>query len=214
MDACNSIEENATIASLNRNAFHRAGVLSINVVGGPGCGKTTLILQTIARLLPQWQTGVIAGNSIFNPDIDRFTAVAQQLAKLRPSFGAAFTPRDIQKGLVELDLTPLGIVFIENLGLPSDPRECDLGEERRVAVFSAAASVKAGKYPHVIKWADAVVLSKLDLAPLASFNLREFREEVARLNPHARVFELSALKGEGFDQWTEWVRGQIHKVAS
>src|SRR5256885_3941500 len=51
---------NAIVASLNRKAFNRSGVLSINLVGGPGAGKTTLILQTIARLLPDLRSGVIA----------------------------------------------------------------------------------------------------------------------------------------------------------
>src|SRR6478672_7571324 len=128
--------ENAIIAALNRNAFHRAGVLSINVLGGPGSGKSTLIVQTIARLLPEWQAGVIAANSIFNPDIGRFDAVAAQIAKLQLSSGATLMPNDVQVGLSQLDLSPLGAVFIENLGLLPAPSGCDLGEERRVVVFS------------------------------------------------------------------------------
>ena len=206
-------EENATIASLNRNAFRRAGVLSVNVVGGAGCGKTTLIVQTIARLIPEWKAGVIAANSIFNPDIGRFDAVADQIARLRLSSEATLMPHDIQAALSQLDLSPLGAVFIENLGLRPGPSQCDLGEETKVVVFSVAAGADvASKQPHTVEWADAVVLNKLDLAALTAFDIESFRNVIHRLNPRAKLFELSAAKGQGFDDWVTWVRAQIHKA--
>jgi len=205
-------EENATIASLNRNAFRRAGVLSVNMVGGVGCGKTTLIVQTIARLIPQWKTGVIAANSIFNPDIGRFDAVADQIARLQLSSGETLMPQDIQSGLSQLDLAPLGAIFIENLGLLPGPENCDLGEEAKVAIFSVAAGrEQAARNPWVVKWADAVVLNKVDLAAPAGFDLQSFRADVHGLNPRARLFELSAAKGEGLEGWAAWMRSQIHK---
>jgi hydrogenase nickel incorporation protein HypB len=205
-----ALEENVTIASLNRSAFRRARVLSVNVVGGPGSGKTTLIVQTIARLIPQWKAGVIAANSIFNPDIGRFDAVADQIAKLQLSSGATLMPKDIQAGLSQLDLAPLGVIFIENLGLLAGPGQCDLGEEAKVVVFSMAAGTdKAARHPRVVEWADAVVLNKVDLAEVAGFDLASFRADVQRLNPRARLFELSASKGRGLDEWAAWVRVQI-----
>jgi hydrogenase nickel incorporation protein HypB len=206
------VGENATIASLNRNAFRRAGVLSVNVVGGPGSGKTTLIVQTIARLIPEWKAGVIAANSIFNPDIGRFNAVAAQIAKLQLSSGATLMPHDVQAGLSQLHLSPLGVVFIENLGLLPGPGGCDLGEGERVAVFSVAAGAdKAARNPKVVEWADAVVLNKLDLVPLTGFDLESFRADIRRLNPDAKLFELSAGKGYELDEWATWLRAQIHK---
>ena len=203
--------ENATIASLNRNAFGRAGVLSVNMVGGPGSGKSTLIVQTIARLLPDCQTGVIAANSIFNPDIDRFDAVATQIAKLQLGSGTSLVPQDVQAGLSQLDLAPLGAVFIENLGLLPFPSESDLGEQKRVVVFSVAAGAdQAATHPEAVRWADAVILNKVDLLPLAAFDLESFRADVHRLNPRARLFEVSAAKGQ-IDEWAEWCRARIHK---
>jgi hydrogenase nickel incorporation protein HypB len=203
-------EENATIASLNRNAFRRAGVLSVNVVGGAGCGKTTLIVQTIARLIPEWKAGVIAANSTFNPDIGRFDAVAAQIAKLQPSSGTTLMPHDVQAGLSQLDLSPLEVVFIENLGLLPDRDECDLGEKTRVVVFSVAAGAdQAAKHPQVVQWADAVLLNKLDLLPLSPFDLDSFRSDVKRLNSRARFIEVSCKSGTGLDEFAQWVRAQI-----
>jgi len=205
--------ENATIASLNRNAFRRAGVLSVNLVGGAGCGKTTLIVQTIARLIPQWKAGVIAANSIFNPDIGRFDAVAAQIARLELSSGETLMPHDIQAGLSQLDLSPLGAVFIENLGLRPGPSQCDLGEQIKVAVFSVAAGPdSAAKHPGAVEWADAVVLNKIDMAELTAFDLESFQKVIHGLNPRAKLFELSAVKGQGIEDWATWVQAQIRKV--
>ena len=208
-------DENATIASLNRNAFRRARVLSVNVAGGAGSGKSTLIVQTIARLLPQWRAGVIAANSIFNPDIWRFNAVAAQIARLQLSTGTTLMPHDVQVGLSQLDLSPLGAVFIENLDLLPRPGECDLGEEARVVVFSVAAGAdQAAKHPRVVEWADAVILNKVDLLPLTAFDLESFRADIRRLNPRAKLFEICASKGQEMDEWADWVRLQIHKRAA
>src|SRR5688572_3355707 len=38
------------IATLNRQMLKRAGVMAVNIVGGPGSGKTTLILRALERL--------------------------------------------------------------------------------------------------------------------------------------------------------------------
>ena len=120
-------------------------------------------------------------------------------------------PHDIQAGLSQLDLSPLGALFIENLGLRPGPSQCDLGEEAKVVVFSVAAGEdSASKHPQAVEWADAVVLNKLDLAALTGFDIESFRNAIHRLNPRAKLFELSAAKGQGFDDWAAWVCAQIH----
>ncbi len=202
-------EENAIAASLNRGTLRRNGVSSFNIVGGPGCGKTTLILQTIARMLPELRIGVIAANSTVNPDIERFTAMAHQVARLESGGETFLTAADIQRGLARLDLTKLGLVFIENISLLLGPSDYDLGEEKRVAVFSVAAGAhEAAKHPQVVRWADAIVLNKLDLLSVGSFDLQSFRADVERLHPRTPLFVLSASRGEGFDEWIAWVRKQ------
>ena len=35
------------IARMNRQALREAGVLTVTLLGGPGCGKTTLIAATV-----------------------------------------------------------------------------------------------------------------------------------------------------------------------
>jgi len=207
--AAQTPDGDSIVASLNRKAFARHGVLSVNMVGGPGAGKTTLIMQTIARLLPDLHSGVIAANSTVNPDIGRFNALAHQVAKLQSDSNAMMTASDVQLGLSQMDLADLGIVFIENISLLSGPSEYDLGEEKHVAVFSMAGGAhNAAKYPQVVQWADAIVLNKLDLAPLMAFDLESFRADVKRVNPHAKLFELSSASGQGLDQWVDWVRAQ------
>lgn len=47
-----SVQAPNSVAGANRALLHDAGVLTVGIIGGPGCGKTTLITSTIERLAP------------------------------------------------------------------------------------------------------------------------------------------------------------------
>ena len=42
----------------NRRQLQRANVFAVNLIGGPGCGKTTLIGQTVQRLMLKRRIGI------------------------------------------------------------------------------------------------------------------------------------------------------------
>ena len=56
---------------LNREMLANANVFAVSVVGGPGCGKTTLIDATIQRLMPEVHVGVVACDLVSHRDADR-----------------------------------------------------------------------------------------------------------------------------------------------
>jgi hydrogenase nickel incorporation protein HypB len=64
------------------------------------------------------------------------------------------------------------------------------------------------KYPTLFQPADAVVLTKMDLAELLGYDKVLVYEDLARINTRAPVFELSCRTGEGLAPWLDWIRAQ------
>lgn len=202
------------VADINRAALRDAGVFAVSVMGGPGCGKTTLIDATIQQLMPDMHVGVIACDVASHLDADRMIQHSEQVVQVNVGEGGALDATYIRDALEWLDLKWLDLLFIENIGtLVGAP--LDLGQDATVAMFSVAAGHdKPAKHPELARAANAIVLSKIDLLAAVPFDLDAFRAEVNRLNPNARHFELSALRGEGIEPWIRWLRGPTRAAAA
>ena len=115
---------------------------------------------------------------------------------------------------VRLDLDHLDLLLVENVSSLVGPAEHDLGELKRVAVFSVAAGDdKLQKYQDVVRWADVVLLNKTDLLASFPFEVGTFRRRLRRINPRVALFELSARNGEGIDCWSGWLRWESHRAS-
>src|SRR5688572_8136712 len=79
---CRRFHDPNPIARLNRDALRQAGVLTVSIVGGPGCGKTTLIAETVERLMPDVHVGVIACDIGTHRDADRIRSVSEQVVQV------------------------------------------------------------------------------------------------------------------------------------
>jgi hydrogenase nickel incorporation protein HypB len=53
--------------------------------------------------------------------------------------------------------------------------------------------------------ADLVVLTKTDLLPHVPFDLEVFRNDVRAQSARVPLLELSALHGQGVDDWLTWL---------
>jgi hydrogenase nickel incorporation protein HypB len=198
------------IAKMNRQTLADAGVIAISVSGGLGCGKTSLIEASIARLMPDVQVGVIACDIASHLDADRLARGSDQIVQVNTGLQGTADSMHIHDALQWLDLEQIEVLFIENVGTLVCPNPLELGQDLTTAVFSVAGGHdKANKHPQLVQSADVVVLNKTDLLHAVPFDLPAFRADVQRLNPNAKLFELSALTGEGVDSWVDWLREQI-----
>ena len=108
----------------------------------------------------------------------------------------------IEHALTGWTLENLDFIFIENVGNLVCPANYDLGEERRIVLFSVTEGEdKPRKYPGIFHTADLAVISKLDLAQVADFDLSAARAAIDSVHPAMPMIETSARHGNGFDRW-------------
>jgi hydrogenase nickel incorporation protein HypB len=198
------------VAKLNRQRLNEAKVFTVNVVGGPGCGKTSLIDSTIEHLKPDVNVGVIACDLTSHRDADRMIAHSPNVVQVNTGERGMPDATDLRAALDCLDLENIELLFIENVGALIGPVALDLGQDVTAAVFSVAGGHdKADKHAPLVRGAGVVVLNKTDLLSAVPFDLDTFRADVQRLNPHAPLCELSALRESGMDTWFAWLKFQV-----
>jgi hydrogenase nickel incorporation protein HypB len=205
----NILEANESIAAQNKRLLDEHGVFAINIMASPGAGKTSLILQTIARLKGKLRIGVIEGDVASTLDAEKVrneaVGVVQINTRNMPE-SCSLIASVLDPALKKLPLEDIDLLLIENVGNLICPSEFVLGEHKRVVVSSLPeGDDKPIKYPMIFADADAVVINKADLLPYVDFDIAVFRRAIERLNSKVKIFELSCKTGAGLENWCSWV---------
>ena len=99
------------------------------------------------------------------------------------------------------------LVIIENVGNLVCPVAFDLGEDRKIALLSTPeGEEKPLKYPGLFAVADVVLLTKMDLAEVLEWNRELCRKNILKINPAAKILEVSSRRGTGLDAWIEYLK--------
>lgn len=202
-----SIPSHEITAESNRKLLRDAGVRSVALAGGPGCGKTTLIDRSIDKLDPDVRVGVIVCSSGRGGDALKLNHYKKEPV-VQLNLGSDSCPDSwlFRQALDCIELASIDLLLVECIGtLTSHPT--NVGQDATAVMFSVAAGHdKPSKHPALTAAANAIVLCKTDLLPLVPFDQERFRDDVRRLNPSAKCFELSATQGDGLDAWVAWLR--------
>jgi len=90
------------------------------------------------------------------------------------------------------------------------PTAFDLGEQLRVVMLSVTEGEdKPLKYPALFKSADAVLITKADLAEAVGFQRQQALANLQAVAPQARLFELSARSGHGLEPFCHWLQQHL-----
>jgi hydrogenase nickel incorporation protein HypB len=202
---------NRRFADGNRALFAAHGVAVINLIGSPGCGKTTLLEETLRRLDSRLRLIIIEGDVETDLDAKRLAGSDADIIQINTHGSCHLNARQISEtiaGLPTDKLEATDLIIIENVGNLVCPSSFDLGERMKVAVLSVPeGDEKPEKYPALFLQSGIALITKLDLVQYTDFNLPAARERICRLNPEARVYPLSAKTGEGMEAWiTELVQ--------
>ncbi len=204
------LEKNDTLAEGNRALFARHGVFVVDLMASPGAGKTSTILATIAALRDRYNIAVIEGDIASRVDAEKIAAHGIPAVQINTG-GACHLESDMIKRAVDtLDLDEIDLLIIENVGNLVCPTDFDLGEHAKIMILSVPEGHdKPYKYPGIFQISEAVILNKYDTVGVFDFDEAEFRGVVHDLNPAAPVFAISATKGDGVAEWTEWLAARI-----
>ena len=200
------LEKNDRLAERNRGFFRARGFLVLNVLSSPGSGKTTFIRESVRKLAPELKTGVIVGDLATDNDAQRLRESGAPVVQITTGTVCHLEAEMVGRAVKRLDLTGLDLLIIENVGNLVCPAAYDLGEDLRIVLLSVTEGEdKPLKYPPMFQSADAVVISKMDLAQACSYNHDIALANIRRIVPKARVFETSAKTGQGLDAWREFL---------
>ena len=207
------LSENDRLADENRAELQGHGIRTVNLMSSPGAGKTTLLAKTIPALSQSLRVGVVEGDIATSIDADQLEGLGAQVSLINTDAGFGgechLDAIMVRAGLAKLDLEELDLLLIENVGNLVCPAEFDVGQDARAMVYAITeGEEKPLKYPVMFHAVDAVVVNKIDLLPHLRFDMDTFRTNLEKINPHAKVFELSAETGEGLEAWVEWLAHQ------
>jgi hydrogenase nickel incorporation protein HypB len=201
---------NERIAAENRQIFDEAGVKAFNFMASPGAGKTSLIEQTVKRLLPMMKLAVIDGDIATNLDADRAEAAGAMAVQINTGGECHLDAVMVNSALKNMSLMGIRLVIIENVGNLVCPASFELGTHKSVLIASIPeGDDKPYKYPGMYRGVDALVINKIDLLPYVPFKMAYFRKGVEILNPGLVTFPLSCRTGEGLDEWINWIKTEV-----
>jgi hydrogenase nickel incorporation protein HypB len=210
----NVLKLNDEVAALNREALHRHGVVTIDLMGSVGCGKTALLEATLRRLGDKLRIAVIAGDLTTTRDAQRLGALCPRVVQINTGRSCHLDANQVRQALARLDLSGLDLLVIENVGNLICPVGFDLGQDFKVAMFAVSeGDDKPAKHPYMVTEATALVLNKTDLLPHVPFNMDQFRADVAHLHPRVPLLTVSALRGE-IEPWLDWLRAAVATAKS
>jgi hydrogenase nickel incorporation protein HypB len=203
------LDKNDRLAERNRGFFRARGLLVLNFLSSPGSGKTTFIRESIRTLGSDFKAGVIVGDLATDNDAQRLRESGAPVVQITTGTVCHLEAEMVARAVRQLDLAGLNLLIIENVGNLVCPASYDLGEDLRVVVLSVTEGEdKPLKYPPIFQSADAVVISKMDLAQACGYDRGTALASIRRVAPKARIFETSARTGQGLDDWREYLLAQ------
>ncbi len=203
-------KDNDHQADLLREELKRKNTFLLNLMSSPGSGKTTTLLRTIEALKDEMTIGIMEADIDSDVDAKTIAETGTKVIQLHTG-GMCHLDADMTKqGLAGLGTDGLDLVILENVGNLVCPAEFDTGASKNAMILSVPeGDDKPLKYPLMFSIVDVLLINKIDAADFFDFNIEAVKERVKKLNPHIKVIPISAKKGEGIEEWADWLREEV-----
>jgi len=206
----NLLKANDYIADRIREDMKAKNILVLNLVSSPGSGKTSLLEETIKRLKPKLNIAVLEGDLETERDAERIRQHGVQALQIVTQGICHLEAQMIQQAIPSMNFDDIDILFIENVGNLVCPASYDLGEDIRVTLVSTTeGDDKPKKYPSMFLTTDIMVITKKDLLPYVPFSVDAVIKDAKEVNNKIETFLLSSYKGDGMDEWCNWLMEKV-----
>jgi hydrogenase nickel incorporation protein HypB len=187
--------------------FRNNKVLSINIMGSPGAGKTTFILKLIEKLKERnIRVGVIEADIAGKIDAEKMAAIGIPVVQLNTDGACHIEAMSIKNIIPNFNLNEIDILIVENIGNLVCPAEFDIGDQLKIALLSIPEGEdKVEKYPLMFSRSDALVLTKYDMKSFFDFNDERVYQNALDINRDINMFKVNSVKGEGMNEFIDWV---------
>ena len=209
------LEDNNKDAQELRETLRSRKTCLINLMSGPGSGKTSTLLALQPYLEGRIRWGVMEAD--IDSDVDAKTLLQAGIPAVQLHTGGmchldADMTRQGLRALSGITDTDLNLVVLENIGNLVCPAEFDTGAAVNMTILSVPeGDDKPAKYPLMYEACDLMVINKIDAMAVFDFD-KEKVERYAKLrNPDIRIFYISAKTGEGVAALAEEILAQVTK---
>ena len=206
----NILETNEEIAKRNRDMLNEKQIFTINMLGSPGAGKTTVLENIIKNITREFNMGVIEGDLYTSKDGERISKHNVEVVQLNTEGESHLNATMIDKALREMNLDFLDFLAIENVGNLVSTAKHDLSEDIKIVVMSVTeGNDKPMKYQMIFREASIVILNKIDMLSFTDFNMSEFYNDLYSINNNLKVFEVSCRENYGIKEVSDYLIWKI-----
>lgn len=200
------LDLNRTHAEKIKNELDKTNSRLINIIGGPGCGKTELLVALLRRMEGIGSCAVIEGDLATDNDAKRIRVTGVPVVQVQTGAACHLSARDIEQAMHHLPPMEKSLVIVENVGNLVCPSMFDIGESLRIVCLSVTEGTdKPQKYPVSFREADLVVITKVDLLNYVDFDVDACQEMINQIKPGKTCLVTSAKDGTGLDKLTRTI---------
>jgi hydrogenase nickel incorporation protein HypB len=203
------LKQNDLLARALREKFNASGVYVVGLVSSPGSGKTAFLEKLLAGLAASHRVAALVGDLATENDAARLKRATPNVKQIITGTVCHLDAQMVEAALESWPLDNMDFLFIENVGNLVCPSGYDLGEELRFVLLSATEGEdKPLKYPTIFNSSDIAILTKMDLAEAADFDVALAHRNIESVRPGMRIFEVSAKTGEGMSEVLDFLGSQ------
>lgn len=188
-------------------------IYMMNFLSSPGSGKTTLIDKLLAKLSGRYKIAIIEGDIKTTLDaqrLEKYNIPIVQIETERFGGDCHLESSWVRSCLDKFDLDNLDLLIVENIGNLVCPAEFELGDDERVVVLSVTEGEdKPAKYPLAFNTSQTIIINKTDLLPYLQYSMELLERNIANVNPKAKMFKVSAMKGDGVEELAAHISARI-----
>ncbi|MBT4823883.1 hydrogenase nickel incorporation protein HypB [Candidatus Woesearchaeota archaeon] len=205
-------EANDELAQQIGNFLKDKGILSINLMGAPGSGKTTFIEQLV-EFIPAEEIAVIQGDLESDIDKKRLEKKNIHTFQINTHSGCHLNAMMVNKALMHMQPSGKKYLIIENVGNLVCPAAVQIGQHIDIVVSSTTEGTdKPKKYPVIFMNTKMIVLSKYDLKEAVGFEETKYLEDLKNINAEAKIVKVSSKDPESFKDAAEFIRDERERL--